>query len=241
MPRGVKKDVSRMERDTLVVENIGLVYFVIKKHFSYFAYRSGIPYDDLVGYGTEGLIRAVGKYDPLKGKLSTYALWWIRQSISRRVQDCEYAIRIPVHKADGFIKERKESEYREQQALVKGEESMMAESGFSEFGTVSLDDVGRVKDGRDRYEIMPSSLWSPEEQVMSIQKSEREKEKISLLQERLTASDWYVLSRRSGINSPDGEGMLLEKIGIELGVTRERVRQIEVRALKRARKILKGR
>lgn len=241
MPRGVKKDVSRTERNTLVVENIGLVYFVIKKHFSYFAYRRGIPYNDLVGYGTEGLIRAADKYDPLKGELSTYAPWWIRQTIQRMVQSCEYIIRIPVHRADEFAKKRRESEYREQQALVKGEEPMMIENGFFEFGMISLDDVGRVKDGRDRHEIIPSSLCSPEEQVMSIQKSEQEKERISILQECLAAPDWYVLSRRWGINRPDSRGVSLEKIGIELGVTRERVRQIEVRALKRAQKILKGR
>jgi RNA polymerase primary sigma factor len=220
----------------LIEANLRLVMSITRSYT-----RAGVPLLDLIQEGNLGLIRAVEKFDYRLGyKLSTYATWWIKQAVSRALSDQGRTIRLPTHVAERV---RRLLRVRRQLAQKLSREPTPAElakeTGEKEEKVIDL--LGLVDD--------PVSLDSPVgdgeslfadliEDELSAQPDERtalehRHGELSVALARLAPRMQRVLVLRFGL---DGEGTrTLEDIGAELGVTRERVRQLESRALRELR------
>ncbi|MEV5411160.1 sigma-70 family RNA polymerase sigma factor [Thermopolyspora sp. NPDC052614] len=231
-------DLRRIARDTFVLHNTRLVYSLASNYLG-----QGLEEADLVQHGILGLIRATRKFDPYSGnKFSTYATWWIRQAITRAIADEGTAIRIPVHM---YEKMRK----------VAGTESALRRAGkpatavdvafASGLGVREVDEVralSRVTDSLDRIIGDGAHLgdflsWStptpsPEEILEGMFSREVVKQWLAPLSDK--AAD--ILRRRFGLDGD--EPQTLEQIGNHYGVTRERIRQLEAKALEQIREQL---
>lgn len=223
-------------RDQLIVGNLRLVFHIAKRYAG-----RGLSMMDLVQEGNLGLIRAVMKFDFARGfKFSTYATWWIRQSVTRGIADLARVIRLPVHLVEQITRiERISREYRE---LNGSDPTDSWLSGQVEGGKPSLQylrSVNRQVWSLDELAELPDypdgafEIVDDEDPVASDLWDERERIKALWTEvERLGAREAEILARRSGRL---GEVETLEQIGIRFGVTRERIRQIEKKALERAR------
>lgn len=237
-PRALSKEELSV-RNELVLENRGLVGFTIKRFFSAVLATELVRFDDMLQYGMIGLIKAAERYDPGKAEFSTYAVWWIRQSIDRGIKDSEYTIRVPIHRIEEFHRNEKISREKITDAFLRGEEENvhLEESELSKFKTVSLNGLVGEKNDREMGELIPSPLPTPEENAILFHGGRRRRNLMTLLESRLSVAEWHVLKRRFGIG--DDIPRTLEEIGAELGVSREYIRQIETRALQCAKEILK--
>ncbi|HZR91355.1 MAG TPA: sigma-70 family RNA polymerase sigma factor [Gaiellaceae bacterium] len=232
-----RKDAGDEAAKRRLIEcNLRLV-MSITRHYT----RAGVPLLDLIQEGNLGLIRAVEKFDYRMGyKLSTYATWWIRQAITRALADQGRLIRLPVHVADQV---RRVARARRILAQKLNRDPTLAEiateSGFPEQrvrellelveDTISLETP--VGDGDSLYAdlIEDESMEQPESATAErLQAAE-----LAAALERLEPRLQDVLQRRFGLAG--GQPQTLEAIGRELGITRERVRQLETRALRELR------
>jgi RNA polymerase primary sigma factor len=220
----------------LIESNLRLV-MSITRHYT----KAGVPLLDLIQEGNLGLIRAVEKFDYRMGfKLSTYATWWIRQSITRALADQGRVIRLPVHVADQVRRaQRSRRELAQKLNRDPTLEEISAHSGFPPerveqlFGLVeepvSLETP--VGDGESSYADLIEDAQSddPDEQTAKVLRSTELDAALSRLNPRMHR----VVTMRFGL---DGERPhTLEEVGVELGITRERVRQLETRALRELR------
>jgi len=224
-------------REHLIRANSRLVISVAKKYIG-----RGVPFLDLIQEGNIGLIRAANKFNYQLGhKFSTYATWWIRQAVTRAIADQSRTIRIPVHMGDQINKLLRIS-HRLTQEL--GREPTSEELAAAlELPTRKAEEMLRVArrplslemptDDEEESElgdfIEDQDSLAPDDEVTSSML----REQLQIILQDLPPREVRILQLRYGLI--DGETYTLEEVGKKLGVTRERVRQIEAQALKRLR------
>src|SRR2546429_5689742 len=220
----------------LIESNLRLVMSITRNYT-----KAGVPLLDLIQEGNLGLIRAVEKFDYKMGyKLSTYATWWIRQSVTRALADQGRTIRLPVHVADQvrrLLRARRQLAQklnREPTLPELAKEAALPEEKVRDLLSLVEDPVSLetpVGDGESMYGDLIEDVNSDAPDEMSAQKS-RSMELAHALA-RLNPRMRRVLALRFGL---DGETpQTLEEVGAGLGITRERVRQLESRALRELR------
>ncbi len=234
-----RKDEGDEDAKTKLIEsNLRLVMSITRNYT-----KAGVPLLDLIQEGNLGLIRAVEKFDYKMGyKLSTYATWWIRQAVTRALADQGRTIRLPVHVADQVRRlMRARRQLAQKLNREPTQEELAKESGFPEKRVQELLDLVEdpvsletpVGDGESMYADLIEDIHSERPDETTSQKLRRAELAEALL--RLNPRMRRVLSLRFGL---DGEPpQTLEEVGAGLGITRERVRQLESRALRELRAV----